>query len=390
MRKVFATLLLIFLSTNSSIAIQGDCSWHGGINCPAGADYPDGSVICNDGWKDSKDSYYDALECKIANQELGEKLKNEVSEMSAKLDVILDEFKEFARIETGKTEAKINTFYGGDCSGAKGRYKSVNLKTVISGNTDTLSNELENTRANMMKIRGEFPLLKWLIISGGIGRNIPSANDLTLAAVNEKYYYGKRLVSSIEKVLTEKLNGLDQYMSSCQSGKDQVQIASSKLLQFSDAEESQFRNAITFLKDRGSVNGYIDGTFKPFNPINRAEFMKIVIGAAEIEPSGKNCFSDIGEEWFAPYVCAGMANGIVGGYSDGSFKPEQQINVAEALKITLKAFGIQAREANNSETWYAPFTEYARSNDYYLDTFNSDDKQLTREDMAELVYRIMP
>ena len=71
--------------------------------------------------------------------------------------------------------------------------------------------------------------------------------------------------------------------------------------------------------------------------------MKIIIGAADITPSGQNCFSDIGAEWFAPFVCAGMANGIVGGYPDGTFRPEQNINVAEALKITLKAFNIETR-----------------------------------------------
>jgi len=163
-----------------------------------------------------------------------------------------------------------------------------------------------------------------------------------------------------------------------------------------DANKSQFRNSILQLKDKGVVNGYSDGTFKPFDQINRAEFIKIVIGAkfegdTILEQCTDGGFSDVpNDAWYKNYACVAKGFGIVDGYSDGSFKPEQPINVAEALKITLKAFGIQTREANSEEAWYAPFTEYAQSNDYYLGTFNSDDKQLTREDMAELVYRMMP
>jgi len=161
-----------------------------------------------------------------------------------------------------------------------------------------------------------------------------------------------------------------------------------------DANQSQFGDAIISLKTKKIINGYDDGTFKPFSSINRAEFIKIVIGATFPENLIEACtathFSDVpADAWFNNYVCIAKTRNIIDGYSDDSFKPDQQINVAEALKITLKAFGIQTRETNNSEAWYAPFTEYARSNNYYLGTFNSDSKQLTREDMAELVYRIM-
>src|SRR3989344_8470697 len=44
-------------------AVEGTCSWHGGINCAAGADW-DGSAICNDGWRDSTERYSSAQMCK--------------------------------------------------------------------------------------------------------------------------------------------------------------------------------------------------------------------------------------------------------------------------------------------------------------------------------------
>lgn len=43
-------------------ATSGACSWHSGVNCSAGADW-DGSVVCNDGWRDSSVSYSSSSEC---------------------------------------------------------------------------------------------------------------------------------------------------------------------------------------------------------------------------------------------------------------------------------------------------------------------------------------
>lgn len=67
--KIKITLLVIMLVTPLIIpvfatATEGACSWHGGVNCGAGPDW-DGSVICNDGWKDSSVKYSSTIECTI-------------------------------------------------------------------------------------------------------------------------------------------------------------------------------------------------------------------------------------------------------------------------------------------------------------------------------------
>ena len=156
-----------------------------------------------------------------------------------------------------------------------------------------------------------------------------------------------------------------------------------------DISRSQYAEAIAELKYRNVISGYPDGTFKPFKTINRAEFTKIVIGATEPKLKGSNCFPDIADEWFAPYVCTAKNNYVIAGYPDGKFKPENEINVAEALKIVFNAFKIWVRPADSAEEWYAPYVEYARDNDLYLETFTSSAKNITREEMAELVYRLM-
>lgn len=59
--KLFLLLLICFFPFITK-ASSGACSGHGGVNCSVGAD-SDGSVICNDGWRDSTISYSRASEC---------------------------------------------------------------------------------------------------------------------------------------------------------------------------------------------------------------------------------------------------------------------------------------------------------------------------------------
>lgn len=65
-KLIILFIFIVFISSFNfeyANATQGACSDHGGVYCSIGADY-DGSVICNDGWKDSSVYYSDADECK--------------------------------------------------------------------------------------------------------------------------------------------------------------------------------------------------------------------------------------------------------------------------------------------------------------------------------------
>ncbi len=88
---------------------------------------------------------------------------------------------------------------------------------------------------------------------------------------------------------------------------------------FSDISGNPYAENITNLAKIGVINGYDDGTFKPANPVNRAEMLKIIFAARE-EDAGTypgNCFTDVKDELFAPYVCRAKDLGIVQGYPDG-------------------------------------------------------------------------
>lgn len=154
--------------------------------------------------------------------------------------------------------------------------------------------------------------------------------------------------------------------------------------------------AIAMLKDRGIIGGYGDGSFKPDIGINRAEFTKIIMGATEKATGGSGCFTDVAKQWFAPYVCAAKQGGIIGGYPDGSFGPEKGINFAEAVKIVVLAFsGKSAADftASAGVAWYTPYMAYANANDYLTlvdHLIGSPGVAVTRGQVAQLIANVLP
>lgn len=158
-----------------------------------------------------------------------------------------------------------------------------------------------------------------------------------------------------------------------------------------DAATSSYAEAINYLARQGLASGYPDGTFRPSEPINRAEFTKIVAGAAGVgNAAATACFADVAADaWFTPFVCAARVAGIVAGYADGTFRPEKPVAVAEALKMTTAALTPKnVRTAAAGEAWYAPYVDAAKVAGVYLQSFATLDQKLTRGEMAELIYRL--
>ena len=160
-------------------------------------------------------------------------------------------------------------------------------------------------------------------------------------------------------------------------------------LAFTDVSAgTQYRESISEMKDRGVIEGYADGKFRPLNTINRAEFLKIVLEGRQNDAdySGGNCFPDVRSEWFAPYVCTAKSEGIIGGYPDGTFKPEQNINFAEAGKIFALSFGQDI--ADEGGEWYAKYARALEASNAIAPSIDSMDKKITRGEMVEMMWRL--
>ena len=111
---------------------------------------------------------------------------------------------------------------------------------------------------------------------------------------------------------------------------------------FSDVSADKwYNNAVSTLCHMGVLGGYSDGTFRPNAPITRAEFAKIAVSFSQANGSAVySYFTDVKTtDWFAPYVTAAKDSGLIEGYSDGSFKPENKITRAEACAIVNRVLG---------------------------------------------------
>ena len=125
------------------------------------------------------------------------------------------------------------------------------------------------------------------------------------------------------------------------------------------------RRAIEYLQREGVLQGYADGLFRPAFPINRAEFLKVLVTGRGVEPSVdlyNSCFPDVLDQWYAPYVCYAAMEGWVEGYPDGTFGPERTVTFAEALKMLSNARGYPLAPAEESlrrgidpSAWFAPY-----------------------------------
>ncbi len=147
-------------------------------------------------------------------------------------------------------------------------------------------------------------------------------------------------------------------------------------------------DAIQYLKSQGVIQGYPDGSYHPSNDMNRAEFLKIVDGSINSNPQGKNCFSDVNTQWFAPYICDAKAKGIVSGYADGSFKPGSTINFSEAAKIMTKAYNINVGAAATGDQWFKPYVTALQNKSDIPLSVGFFDENVKRDAMAEMVYRL--
>ena len=97
---------------------------------------------------------------------------------------------------------------------------------------------------------------------------------------------------------------------------------------FTDTKGTNANLATNFLKKSEVVEGFNGGTeFHPQNDITRAEFLKMTYLAMDEYTDREKClyenqFADVsGDEWFVDYVCHAVSDGVVQGYEDGSFRP---------------------------------------------------------------------
>ena len=105
--------------------------------------------------------------------------------------------------------------------------------------------------------------------------------------------------------------------------------------------------AIKYLERQGVVNGYSDQTFRPEQAVNRVEALKMILVATQLTITPQeSVFSDVPpESWFSSLVNFAAARGIISGEgAAATFNPDRSVNLAEFLKMLLESFEINAQE----------------------------------------------
>ncbi|UJF34980.1 S-layer homology domain-containing protein [Paenibacillus hexagrammi] len=125
-----------------------------------------------------------------------------------------------------------------------------------------------------------------------------------------------------------------------------------KTITFSDIIGHWAQKAIEKAAGLGIVNGYEDGTFHPEGQVTRAEFTAMLLRAVDVPANGGVTlnFTDVDSipNWGRSLVSEAVNAGIVSGYDDNTFRPNQLISRAEMAVMVMRAAGIQAEEGSKS------------------------------------------
>ncbi len=113
--------------------------------------------------------------------------------------------------------------------------------------------------------------------------------------------------------------------------------------QFTDSDAIRNTEAVTMLTALGIVSGFPDGSFMPDQPVTREQAAKIIASILQLKDSdfswdGSCSFSD-GSSWAGEYIEYCASRGIISGYSDGTFDPSGYITADQMFKLLLVAIG---------------------------------------------------
>lgn len=115
---------------------------------------------------------------------------------------------------------------------------------------------------------------------------------------------------------------------------------------FSDVpDDAWYATAVKTLASLGMMDGYPDGTFRPDEPITRAEFATVGLAFA-YDPLDASCsYYDVGANaWYYTYVAQATTYGWIGGYPDNTFRPGNNITRVEVCVIVNNMLGRDADE----------------------------------------------
>ena len=144
---------------------------------------------------------------------------------------------------------------------------------------------------------------------------------------------------------------------------------------FPDVTKSRWSATdIEYMFDKGVVSGYPDGEFKPEKNLSRAEFAALVSRFANLELKNmpKNSFADLAENhWAYSNIMAVCEAGLMIGYDDGNFGPDNEITRAEVIVVINKLLGRTPSHPYVKSLAIKPFNDLDKNKWYYVDVLEA-------------------
>ena len=167
------------------------------------------------------------------------------------------------------------------------------------------------------------------------------------------------------------------------------------LANFDDINQATYQKEIKFLKKHNILKGYSNNTFRPNENISRAEFMTLALKALRVKTvtTTQQSFNDVNQStWYFKYIETAKNNKWVTGYNN-KFSPHKNINIADAVLIVSRIESWPKENKQNiqipQQRYYSDALNYAANKKLINAAFASPGKELTRDQAAKLVFNLI-
>lgn len=134
---------------------------------------------------------------------------------------------------------------------------------------------------------------------------------------------------------------------------------------FTDTAQHWAEGYILQMKERGAVNGFEDGSFRPDQAVTRAEFVKMLCELLQLPTGEGTLFTDVtADDWFYGVVYAAYDKGIIRGTAADAFSPNEMITREDAAVIIQRTWPMAAGEA-------VAFADSPEISDYAVEAINA-------------------
>ncbi len=160
------------------------------------------------------------------------------------------------------------------------------------------------------------------------------------------------------------------------------------------ADTASYATAVNTLVALGVINGYEDNTFLPDNLITRAEVTKVVVAAlnqteAAEGMTGSTGFADVADDfWANGFINAGVQIGFINGMEDNKFAPQDNVTYAQIVKMLVASMGYE-EYAQYMGGWPNGYLSIANSEGITAGVKASANDNVTRAQVAQLVYNAL-